>query len=185
MTPLQTKLNSFFQPEPKPAAQDDLIESTYGMTAEFEGFRAKPYRDTKGKLTVGIGTNLDNPGVSKLFEQAGVDEQQARKSGVDRKQAEALLKAGLQIAQADAKRLVPNFDQLPLDARRVVLDMSYNLGGPKLSEFKNMISALQRNDFNAAADEMVDSRWFGQTGNRSRALVSMMRSLAQKQRSGG
>ena len=57
----------------------------------------------------------------------------------------------------------------------VLVDMSFNLGKPKLMKFKKMIEALQRYDFETAADEMIDSAWYHQVGRRSKYLVNKMR----------
>jgi lysozyme len=75
----------------------------------------------------------------------------------------------------DVTDLVPDFQQLPINAQRVLLDMSYNLGKPRLAGFKNMLSAVQQRDFQKAADEMVDSLWYDQVGDRGKNLVKMMR----------
>jgi len=166
--------------ESSPISDDELIGQVAPLTSGFEGFRAKPYKDTAGNLTVGYGTNLDSPSAKNLFSKAGLDVNKARKNGVSKSEAEALLKAGLQVGLSDAKALVPNFDSLPIEAKQVILDMSYNLGGPKLEEFEMFREALNRNDFATAAAEMVNSKWYRQTGNRSRALVSKMKALSQR-----
>jgi lysozyme len=162
---------------------NDLIDEVSPLTSEFEGFREKPYRDSRGFLTVGFGTNLDNPGSAKLAERVGLDLNRIRKSGLTKTEAQTLLNAGLKIAVSDARKFAPNFDTLPRDAQHVLVDMSYNLGGPTLGEFKKLRAALARNDFDSAAREMTDSLWFNQTGNRSRALVARMKALAQRSRS--
>ena len=46
-----------------------------------------------------------------------------------------------------------------------------------LSRFRNMRAAVLRGDWSSAADEMVDSAWYGQVGRRSRDLVRRMRSV--------
>jgi len=53
--------------------------------------------------------------------------------------------------------------------------MAFNLGRPRLSQFKNMIKAVNEGNYKKAADEMVDSRWYHQVGRRSQELVELMR----------
>ncbi len=80
------------------------------------------------------------------------------------------------IAWADADEIFGSLDQYPEDVIRVVVNMAFNLGKPRLSKFKNMIQAVQDKDYSKAADEMVDSAWYRQVGNRSKELEELMRS---------
>ena len=66
----------------------------------------------------------------------------------------------LTIAYKDAMSLFPNFQKLPKDVKKVLVDMSFNMGINKLSGFKDMRQAVIEGDFNTAADEMIDSIWY-------------------------
>ena len=55
--------------------------------------------------------------------------------------------------------------------------MMFNLGYSRLSRFRKMKAAVLKRDWATAADEMVDSAWYGQVGRRSRDLVRRMRSV--------
>lgn len=97
-----------------------------------EGFRAKPYRDTRGFLTVGYGCNLD----------AGLTEHAA---------------TGLLMAQADEMHLALCayhwYEALDEARQSVCLDIAFNSGLHGLIGFHNMIDALGRKDWAAAAHE--------------------------------
>ena len=56
--------------------------------------------------------------------------------------------------------------------------MMFNLGRPRLSKFAGMKRGVDARDWNAAADEMVDSRWYNQVTNRANRLVERMRNVA-------
>jgi lysozyme len=56
--------------------------------------------------------------------------------------------------------------------------MAFNLGLPRLLTFHDMIAALGRQDYGAAADAMLASRWAVQVGDRARRLAQMMRTGA-------
>jgi lysozyme len=58
--------------------------------------------------------------------------------------------------------------------------MCFNLGYPRLSKFKGMKAAVEEADWNRAADEMVDSKWYQQVPNRARRLEKRMRSVAEE-----
>lgn len=79
-------------------------------------------------------------------------------------------------AEADLDRNAPWWHALN-DARQdVLVNMAYNMGWPKLSGFKRMIAAAAAGDFNAAAHEMLDSKWAPQVGARAARLAQQMKS---------
>ena len=120
-----------------------------------EGLKLKPYRCTAGKLTIGVGRNLDDKGISK---------------------EEALFLLANDIE--DAIKDLSNFDwfeDLDPVRKKVVIDMRYNLGPTRFRQFKRMIAALAAGDYKAAADQMLDSRWARQVKTRADRLAEMMR----------
>ena len=66
---------------------------------------------------------------------------------------------------------------LPEDAQRIIANMMFNMGRPRLSKFKGMKRGVDSRDWNAAADEMVDSAWYRQVTNRAERLVTRMRNI--------
>ena len=84
----------------------------------------------------------------------------------------------IQITIDDCYSLYPDFDDLPEEAQLIIANMCFNLGYPRLSKFKGMKAGVDARDWNAAADEMVDSRWYRQVTNRADRLVERMRAIA-------
>lgn len=120
-----------------------------------EGMKLKPYRCPAGKLTIGVGRNLEDKGLSKQ---------------------EALFLLRRDIAEiTNELRKYPWFKTLDMVRQKVLIDMAFNLGINGLLSFKKMLSYLKAGDYEKAADEMVNSRWYGQVGDRSKRLVKMMR----------
>ena len=78
---------------------------------------------------------------------------------------------------SDCHRLYPDFDDLPEEVQRIVANMMFNMGRPRLSKFKGMKRGVDSQDWNAAADEMVDSRWYRQVTKRADRLVERMRNV--------
>ena len=66
------------------------------------------------------------------------------------------------------------FNNLPDDIQRVLVNMAFNLGGTRLSKFRNMLQACRKHDWNRMAAEMQDSRWFHQVGRRSLELQNVV-----------
>lgn len=120
-----------------------------------EGLRLKPYRDTVGKLTIGVGRNLDDVGITEDEARTLLDNDVAR-------------------VESHIARVVPAFSSLDDVRQRVLVDMAFNLGVPGLLKFKAMLAAVEARDFFHAALEMIDSRWAAQVGQRATRLAAMM-----------
>ena len=78
---------------------------------------------------------------------------------------------------SDCKILYSDFDDLPEEAQRIIANMMFNMGRPRLSGFKGMKRGVDARDWNGAADEMVDSRWYRQVTKRADRLVERMRNV--------
>ena len=76
------------------------------------------------------------------------------------------------IVLSDCNKLYPDFEDLPEEAQQIIANMMFNLGRPRLSKFVGMKRGEDVKDWNSAADEMVDSRWYRQVGARADRLVT-------------
>lgn len=122
-----------------------------------EGLRLKPYLDTVGKTTIGIGRNLDDVGISE-------------------EEARHLLGNDIEWVLDDLDRTMPWWRTMPEPAQRALANMAFNLGLTRLRSFRNMLTALQAGDYRKAADEALDSRWARQVGPRSDRIAALYRS---------
>jgi lysozyme len=84
----------------------------------------------------------------------------------------------VEVVLSECRILYPEFDDLPEEVQQIVANMMFNMGRPRLSKFKGMKRGVDAQDWNAAADEMVDSAWYRQVTNRADRLVERMRALA-------
>lgn len=129
----------------------DLIE----QLKRDEGMRLTPYKDSIGKLTIGIGRNLDDVGISK-------DE------------AEYLLAndvAKVKIELGQALPWTSGLDQARLGALQ---NMAFNMGVKGLLKFKNTLSLIKAGQYDAAAHEMMLSLWARQVGARATRLAQQI-----------
>ena len=85
--------------------------------------------------------------------------------------------ADIEIVLSDCNTLYPDFEDLPEEAQQIIANMMFNLGRPRLSKFVGMKRGVDVKDWNSAADEMVDSRWYRQVGARADRLVNRMREI--------
>lgn len=162
----------------EPRLSGQLNDTLSGMVTEHEGHRSKVYRDSKGIPTIGIGFNLQRGDASQKLSEIGVDINDVLKGKeLTDQQINTLFEADLISAVDDARKFLPNFDKQPEMVKNIVTDMSFNLGLTRLSVFKEFQKALLKGDYQKAADEMIDSKWYGEVGNRSKKLVSIMRGI--------
>ena len=77
----------------------------------------------------------------------------------------------------DCKTLYNDFDELPEEAQQIIANMMFNMGLTRLRKFKGMKAAVDSRNWNKAADEMVDSRWYNQVTNRAKRLVKRMKNI--------
>lgn len=119
-----------------------------------EGVRLKPYTDTVGKLTIGVGRNLTDVGISSA-------------------EAFVLLEHDIDAVIHDCAAFAW-FAGLSPVRQRVIVDMAFNLGSTRFRLFVRMIHALAIGNFEEASREMLSSQWAQQVGSRARDLARMM-----------
>lgn len=88
-----------------------------------------------------------------------------------------VFESDIAITIKDCEKLYDDFYDLPEEAQLIIANMCFNLGYPRLSKFKGMKAGVDARDWNRAADEMVDSRWYRQVTNRADRLVERMRAI--------
>jgi lysozyme len=120
-----------------------------------EGERLKPYRCTAGKLTIGVGRNLEDRGIT------------AEESAM-------LLANDIAAEERELLRALPWVATLDEVRQRVLLDMAFNMGIAGLLGFKHTLATIQAGDYKRAATMMLDSRWAKQVGQRAERLSRMM-----------
>lgn len=126
-----------------------------------EGVRLKPYQDTVGKTTIGVGRNLDDKGITHA-------------------EAVMMLHNDIEDCVQHALSIFPAFDKLPEDAQHVVVNMIFQLGAYGFRGFKHFISAVRSRAWHSAADEVLDSKAARQAPARFRRHAETLRSLAAK-----
>ena len=161
-------------------ARNKFNQELYEQIALHEGVEPSVYKDTKGKRTIGIGFNLDEPSNRKKAEAVGLNVQDMLSGRtLSDKEIKMLYNESIKQAANDANAFLPRAGRQPPVVQKVLIDMAFNLGLTKLNKFEKMREALLEGDYNKAANEMIDSKWYNQVGNRSKRLVKMMRSAAQ------
>lgn len=126
------------------------------LLKKHEGVRAKLYTDTKGIPTIGCGRNAKDVGLSP-------DE------------IDLLLTNDIQRCYIQANRFFPWFYGLTQARQDVIMSMIFNMGAGAVCKFNDMIAAIQNQDWDKAADAMLNSHWHDDVGKRAEELAEMMR----------
>jgi len=146
------------------------------LIEKHEGRRYTAYYDSKRKLTIGVGFNLNDPSAQQTIESFGWNyDDLCNGLALSDAQIDELLDHSINIAIAAAQALFPSFDFLPDNVQAVLADMSFNMGSFKLFEFTELREAIAARDFNRAAKEMIDSLWYSEVGNRGIEDVALMK----------
>jgi lysozyme len=145
------------------------LELLQEQLAIDEGIKFEIYLDHLDLPTCGIG-HLVLESDPEYGEPVGTP--------VSEERVTELFQQDCAIVLEDCQILYPDFDDLPEEVQQIVANMMFNMGRPRLSKFKGMKRGVDARDWNAAADEMVDSGWYRQVTNRADRLVNRMRALA-------
>jgi len=126
-----------------------------------EGVKYEIYKDHLGYDTFGIG-HLVVKEDSEFGKPVGTKVSEDRVNEVFEKDVQKMIK--------EAKILFPNFDSLPEEVQQVIVNMTFNMGRPRLSNFKKFISYINENKWEEASKEMLNSAWAKQVGKRAQRL---------------
>ena len=125
------------------------------MIERHEGRRTRPYKDSRGILTVGVGRNLD---VVPLIDD----------------EIDLMLTNDITRAYAAARSCCISFGTLGEARQAVLVDMAFNLGATGLRAFRSFLAAIDRGDWKRAGEEMERSFWWKQVGERAHELRTLI-----------
>jgi lysozyme len=130
------------------------VNKLISMLKRHEGRRLKPYLCTADKLTIGYGRNLDDNGISE---------------------DEALYLLQNDIDACYSELNVFNwFQELDQVRQEALVDMRFNLGLPRFLSFKKMIARLIAKEYSQAAEEIINSLYAKQVGDRANEIAYMI-----------
>ena len=124
--------------------------------------------------------HLDLPtfGIGHLVLESDQEFEEPIGTPVSEERVNECFERDVEIVLSDCETLYPDYYDLPEEVQQIIANMMFNMGRPRLSKFKGMKRGVDARDWNAAADEMVDSAWYRQVTNRADRLVERMRAVA-------
>jgi len=121
-----------------------------------EGCRLRPYYCTGGKLTIGIGRNLEDNGIGKA-------------------EAQFMLENDIVRIIKELDQMLPFWRELSPNRQAAIVNMAFNLGTFGLSKFKKTLALLEAGEFEKAGDEMLRSKWADQVGDRALRISQVIK----------
>ncbi len=115
-----------------------ILSDMKQIEINHEGIKLKPYRCPAGKLTIGVGRNLDDCGIRP-------DE------------AEMMLENDLRKSYQDLLTIFPEFQTYSLNRQHALIDMRFQLGFTGFIQFRQMIKAVKSGDWEEASKQAFDS----------------------------
>lgn len=136
--------------------------------AEDEGCKYEIYLDHLGLPTCGIG---------HLITSEDPESSMGVGTPISEDRVQALFRRDVVVTIEDCQRMFDNWKDLPEEVQLICANMMFNMGYSRMSKFKNFRSAVENRNWNKAADEMVDSKWYDQVTNRAKRLVARMKAV--------
>ena len=121
-----------------------------------EGVELKPYRCTSDKLTIGVGRNIEDRGISHATAMQMLDED-------------------IDICINELQQTLSYWNDLPSRVKEGLINLCFNMGISRLMAFKKTFAYLRSGDFSKAADELLLSRYANQVGQRAVDVANMIR----------
>jgi|TARA_R110000851_G_scaffold138230_1_gene274433 lysozyme len=133
-----------------------------------EGVKYEVYDDHLGYKTFGIGHLITTK-----------DEEYGAIIGtiVSEKRVNAVFDTDVNTYIDEAKKVFGNLEEMPQEAQQVIVNMCFNMGSPRLSQFKKFIKAIHDEDWTTASVEMLNSKWAKQVGERANRLSDRIKAI--------
>jgi len=143
-----------------------------------EGMSLKPYYCTTGKLTIGVGRNLEDNPLSPEEKKAIGNYME----GISKNGAMMLLRHDIKNCVGQLRHYVKDFDKLDVERQYALLDMCFQLGIKGLRKFKAMLKDFENGNFDMAAFECLHSQYAKQTPNRAKRIAYLIKFGVWKER---
>ena len=133
-----------------------------------EGCKYEVYLDHLGLPTFGIG---------HLITDKDPEHQMGMGTPVNEIRVNEAFEQDVHVTLGECRKLFDDWDNLPEEVRLITANMMFNMGRPRLSQFKKMIQAIKDSNWIEAGNQMQDSRWYKQVTNRADRLISRMKAV--------
>lgn len=146
------------------------LEKLHISLINHEGLKLVPYIDTVGVKTIGVGHNMDkNPLPIQMAAWLALH------GSITYDMAIQLLDDDIQAAKRQLQYNLKWFENEDEVRQRALLELAFNLGMSGLMAFKYTLAYWKSHQYELAANELLNSKWATQVGNRSKVIAEMVR----------
>ena len=121
--------------------------------------------------------NLPTVGIGHLIKESDPEYGLPVGTVVDDERVNELFDQDIKVTLSECEQLYENFNDLPEEVQKILANMMFNLGRPRLSKFRKLCKAVAERNWQECAVQMEDSRWHKQVTNRANRLISRMKSV--------
>ena len=121
--------------------------------------------------------NLPTVGIGHLIKESDPEHGLPVGTVVDDERVNELFDQDIKVTLSECEQLYGNFNDLPEEVQKILANMMFNLGRPRLSKFRKLCKAVADRDWQECAVQMEHSRWHKQVTNRANRLISRMKSV--------
>ena len=121
--------------------------------------------------------NLPTVGIGHLIKESDPEHGLPVGTVVDDERVNELFDQDIKVTLSECEQLYGNFNDLPEEVQKILANMMFNLGRPRLSKFRKLCKAVAERNWQECAAQMEDSRWHKQVTNRANRLISRMKSV--------
>ncbi len=135
-----------------------------------EGCSLKPYKCPAGKLTIGIGRNVEgNPFTAEELIAVG-----DWKHGITREAAHMLCRNDINRCIGECKKSIPFFNKLDKERKYALIDLDFNMGLRTLLTFKKTLASIGYGNYKTAAEQLLQSKYASQVGKRAKRIAILI-----------
>ena len=144
------------------------------MIIRHEGIRNRPYQDSLGLWTVGVGHLIgDGKSLPQEWNREFSNDEIMKMFNED------------YASHRLAAQRIPSFDKLNTKGQGALTDLTFNMGASWIDKWPMLKKQLASQDVSAAAANLEGSKWYGQVGGRAPEVVNLLRNGAPKAEEGG
>lgn len=123
---------------------------------KHEGMVLYPYKDSKGKTTIGVGRNVTD-----------------RDEWISETTALQMLEEDIEVCVFDLLNIFPNFKKYSEGQQIALISIRFQCGSRGFRGFKRMIKAIKAGDWEMAFKEGKDSLWYREFTKRASEVLDL------------
>jgi len=138
--------------------EENQLDRVRKRLIEEEGLKLKLYHCTAGKLTIGVGRNVEDRGITHDTAMQMLDED-------------------IDICVGELEKNISWFEDAPTKIQEVLIDLCFNMGINRLMGFVKTLHKLKTGAYREAAEELLDSRYASSVPNRAKRNADIIASM--------